>query len=277
MLNISSRRNAASAFTLIELLVVIAIIAILAAILFPVFGRARENARRSSCQSNLKQVTLAVTQYAQDYDERYIPIRISTSNYFSWPVVVAPYLKSTQVLVCPSAFQKTSGSVDVVTTYTYNWFVGTAVGASGTTAAKMLSDIPLPSQSPMFIDSGGTTQANRGLYFILPSTQPGSVVLGRIASSGGSASTYAGAVPYSRHFDGANIAYTDGHVKWAKFIGGMNLDSSTPTGTAFGTLDPYFTGKTNQPGPPMKDLDYTCDGRLGDDASASPSTAGKWD
>jgi prepilin-type N-terminal cleavage/methylation domain-containing protein len=56
------------AFTLIELLVVIAIIAILAAILFPVFGRARENARRSACISNLKQIGLAATQYTQDYD-----------------------------------------------------------------------------------------------------------------------------------------------------------------------------------------------------------------
>lgn len=58
-------------FTLIELLVVIAIIAILAAILFPVFARARENARRASCQSNLKQIGLGILQYAQDYDERY--------------------------------------------------------------------------------------------------------------------------------------------------------------------------------------------------------------
>ena len=58
-------------FTLIELLVVIAIISLLAAILFPVFSRARENARRSSCLSNLKQIGLGMMQYTQDYDERY--------------------------------------------------------------------------------------------------------------------------------------------------------------------------------------------------------------
>ena len=60
-----------SGFTLIELLIVIAIVAILAAILFPAFARARENARRASCQSNLKQIGLGLAQYIQDYDERY--------------------------------------------------------------------------------------------------------------------------------------------------------------------------------------------------------------
>lgn len=80
MENQLKRRNkiklSTNAFTLIELLVVIAIIAILSAILFPVFGRARENARRSSCQSNLKQIGLGIMQYVQDYDGYYPYVRV---------------------------------------------------------------------------------------------------------------------------------------------------------------------------------------------------------
>src|ERR1700679_198276 len=92
-------------FTLIELLVVIAIIALLAAILFPVFARARENARRSSCQSNIKQLSLSVIQYLQDYDERFFPCQYtgpSTAGYYDyWWQMVYPYTKSTQILTCP--------------------------------------------------------------------------------------------------------------------------------------------------------------------------------
>ncbi|BCM92333.1 hypothetical protein IAD21_04212 [Abditibacteriota bacterium] len=97
--------GAKKAFTLIELLVVIAIIAILAAILFPVFARARENARRSSCQSNLKQIGLGVMQYSQDYDEAMLPLRWSWSGAYSirpFPVLLQPYVKSTQIFKCPS-------------------------------------------------------------------------------------------------------------------------------------------------------------------------------
>src|SRR4051812_19915023 len=109
----SRHAGVGNAFTLIELLIVIAVIAILATILFPVFARARENARRSSCQSNLKQIGLGIQQYAQDYDE--IMVRawydypassgiygyLPESNY-KWEDVIQPYIKSTEVFNCPS-------------------------------------------------------------------------------------------------------------------------------------------------------------------------------
>ena len=98
----------ASAFTLVELLVVIAIIGVLAAILFPgFFARARENARRTSCLSNLKQIGLATLQYNQDYDD-YMPLTLMDS-FFSdgtlsstWVDTTQPYIKSSQVYRCPS-------------------------------------------------------------------------------------------------------------------------------------------------------------------------------
>ena len=92
-----------SGFTLIELLVVIAIIAILAAILFPVFARARENARRASCQSNLKQIGLGILQYTQDYDERLLSSK-NNGIYTDvpWQVQIQPYVKSYQLFACPS-------------------------------------------------------------------------------------------------------------------------------------------------------------------------------
>ena len=113
------RATARRAFTLIELLVVIAIIAILAAILFPVFGRARENARRSSCQSNMKQIGLGLMQYEQDYDEtfpmRYVRGANSTSSYcekITWRRLLDPYMKSREVTKCISNPRRDSNTAE---------------------------------------------------------------------------------------------------------------------------------------------------------------------
>ena len=94
-------------FTLIELLVVIAIIAILAAILFPVFARAREKARQTSCLSNLKQIGLAVMMYAQDYDECYPEPYTPFTNWPLWQDTIQPYMKNTQLLICPRRAERT--------------------------------------------------------------------------------------------------------------------------------------------------------------------------
>ena len=88
-------------FTLIELLVVIAIIAILAAILFPVFARAREKARQASCMSNLKQIGLAMHMYAQDNDGRMPGYTYDSVNGHGWWYKkLPPYIKNTQILTC---------------------------------------------------------------------------------------------------------------------------------------------------------------------------------
>ena len=99
------RQTVRTGFTLIELLVVIAIIAILAAILFPVFARAREKARQSSCLSNVKQLTLGFMMYAQDYDEwirsAYLP-NDAHASYTTWYFGISPYVMNNQIFRCPN-------------------------------------------------------------------------------------------------------------------------------------------------------------------------------
>jgi prepilin-type N-terminal cleavage/methylation domain-containing protein len=95
-------------FTLIELLVVIAIIAILAAILFPVFAKAREKARQASCLSNMKQLTSAVLMYVQEYDNvmpsqwsYWVAVMTTPPNGFGF-YLFNPYIKNDKIWVCPS-------------------------------------------------------------------------------------------------------------------------------------------------------------------------------
>src|SRR5437870_13519810 len=105
---VGMQRTSKPAFTLIELLVVIAIIAILAPLLFPVFAQARERARMTACMSNMRQIGMALMQYVQDYDETFPYMRFHGmaaprgSHTYVWRNAIRPYLKSLDILGCPS-------------------------------------------------------------------------------------------------------------------------------------------------------------------------------
>lgn len=119
------QNNVKKAFTLIELLIAIAIIAILAAILFPVFARARENARRTNCASNLKQIALGIMQYTQDNDEYFPRPRPFGGGPGDWVTPTLPYLKNTQLFRCPSHHQPAGAIMGAGprNDYAYNvWF-----------------------------------------------------------------------------------------------------------------------------------------------------------
>jgi prepilin-type N-terminal cleavage/methylation domain-containing protein/prepilin-type processing-associated H-X9-DG protein len=159
---VSRRRS--SGFTLIELLVVIAIIAILASILFPVFARAREMARRSSCASNLKQIGLGILQYTQDYDEKmppYFGSEIQPDPYIKpdgtkmvpdvasggFKPLIMPYVKSEQLFACPSDIGDANDSIPYYTmndrnntSYYFNAASNTVGGEKGI-AGKSLAAI----------------------------------------------------------------------------------------------------------------------------------------
>jgi prepilin-type N-terminal cleavage/methylation domain-containing protein/prepilin-type processing-associated H-X9-DG protein len=232
------------AFTLIELLVVIAIIAILAAILFPVFARARENARKASCQSNLKQIGLGFMQYSQDYDEKTVPMRNGftlTSPGFSWSILIQPYVKSAQLLVCPSnnsnnLVSSSYQTAPVLLSYTYNWAVGGATaGATSGATDRSLASIALPAQTPMLSDAFGIDNANYCLAFIIPSSD--GKALGRRCSnvaanstgSAGGLTDDARGLPYaSVHMEGSNYAFADGHVKWMHYVPGSVNNTGRP-------------------------------------------------
>jgi prepilin-type N-terminal cleavage/methylation domain-containing protein/prepilin-type processing-associated H-X9-DG protein len=196
-------RQRKSAFTLIELLVVIAIIAILASILFPVFARARENARRSSCLSNTKQLGLGVMQYTQDYDEK-LPgswnNAVPEDESLWWGNKIQPYIKSSQLFFCPSDSKHTSSSPLNRWNTSYGWnyaFLDADIGtyAKGGIA---LSAVYIPAETVMIADSNNDLPGiiySQGLY-----------------------------APLARHLEGINVAFCDGHSKWYRVPGPISAD-----------------------------------------------------
>jgi prepilin-type N-terminal cleavage/methylation domain-containing protein/prepilin-type processing-associated H-X9-DG protein len=185
----SNRRNA---FTLIELLVVIAIIAILASILFPVFGRARENARRSSCQSNLKQIALGIKQYTQDYDERFPNIPGSApADSPGWAYAIQPYMKSEQIFQCPSDSGPTPPGDTLLLRAATTGFSDFYINAN-------------------LADTNGVAVSEAALNYTANTVLNGE-------GTSGTANNYAQQNPaagQARHLEGANYAFADGHVKW---------------------------------------------------------------
>lgn len=164
------RRGSGSAgFTLIELLVVISIIAILAAILFPVFAAAREMARRASCVNNVRQLGMAITQYAQDYDET-LPQFSFGGGYLGafgygggdgarWGDMIYPYVKSYKVYNCPSGTKQVAvypgGTWLDISTYSYGYVSpSSALEPQFGVAGKALAALEDPSGTLMLADDG---------------------------------------------------------------------------------------------------------------------------
>ena len=211
-------------FTLIELLVVIAIIAILAAILFPVFAKAREKARQSSCLSNIKQLGLAFLQYAQDYDERlpagmgywtpYVVQPGADRGDNPWIRNIYPYLKNGQVAVCPSGTPFSSGIND--------WPAMTEVPTMSYGANMRLNRVALgvvaePASCYMISDD------NNSYVYLYPS----------ITALQAGAYDWPTQLPKvaARHNDGMNFCFVDGHAKWlswASMPAGTNVQHKYP-------------------------------------------------
>ena len=213
-------------FTLIELLVVIAIIAILASILFPVFARARENARASSCLSNVKQMGLSIEMYKQDYDQKY-PFARGVSPTQHWYQYLDSYIKNKQIQICPSQSDWPIG-------YSYNVAFGynpgdnfspSRSGSSGTYCGNAIpiyngvgeSIITNPSESIVLVDS------TMEYYRWINSSPPLSDASAKNAADAlQPPSTDAAAVTNYNHPEagvhngGLNGLYADGHAKWRK-------------------------------------------------------------
>jgi len=192
-------------FTLIELLVVIAIIAILAAILFPVFAKAREKARQSSCSSNLKQIGLAMMQYRQDYDET-TPWHVNGAAWTTgidstsyWGVFYTPYTKSQQIFRCPSA--SSTDDMGLGAAAVLNSTYGLSAYYENKTDAAVIE----PANKVVVHDAWETRLDDNGDMLCPANGQTLNLTQWR---------TYPTRVwEYWRHNDTCNLLFYDGHVK----------------------------------------------------------------
>jgi prepilin-type N-terminal cleavage/methylation domain-containing protein/prepilin-type processing-associated H-X9-DG protein len=216
-------------FTLIELLVVIAIIAILAAILFPVFARAREQARKSACASNMKQIALGMLMYADDYDQLLPPYSLGAGyrgcfGYAGadgprWADLVFPYVKNRQVFDCPSSTQRIGtypgGAYFDITTYSYGYDSAsdgaTEFGAGG----RSLTEFADPSGTIMLAEDGRQDPGIADPETIgrqIPNASDSLEMLGSRVNG----MRHTGAAPDDYQAHAFNAAYVDGHVKFVR-------------------------------------------------------------
>ncbi len=205
-------KGARKGFTLVELLVVIAIIAILAAILFPVFSRAREQARKSSCLSNVRQLGLAAQMYTGDYDETLPPYSVATVPVAYWPNLLDPYVKNRMTWVCPSYERSVTNPSANASTYGTNYAI----------RGKALAEFGRSSEILLYADSegayAGSPSKNAGCNGFtegfLRVYDPVEQAMGTQTSCKTYLQTTAGAS--DRHLGGSNVAFVDGHAKWVK-------------------------------------------------------------
>ena len=203
-------------FTLIELLVVIAIIAILAAILFPVFAKAREKARQTSCLSNVKQLTLGAIMYASDWDDG-PPHFIGQSPWcFPWAEALAPYVKNAQILICPSygkgAFAGSSCIADEYEACTYSSLFpifpiyGYAPGSDSRTRLHKFAQAKFPAELGYCFECSDWLNESQTVGYVTVPFYWYDYVL----ELGGSQDR----MPADRHNEGSNVGFVDGHAKW---------------------------------------------------------------
>lgn len=264
--------QAHAGFTLIELLVVIAIIAILAAILFPVFARARENARRTSCLSNLKQIGLGMMQYTQDYDERYpmnywqssgdpnvgiacpaemvgtacSKYRVNTGpggasfGYFvTWMDLIHPYLKSSQVFDCPSSTQPEGF---LTPSYGFN------AAFSSTAYANNFDYQDVPTVRKSFSLSQVTRPAE--VFLIMDGETQYSIITTPVGVRN-TIDSPASDIRHNTvrlHLDGMNSMFADGHAKWhsaARIRSAIANGDDACRATFAGWVSPYCSRDWN--------------------------------